>query len=208
MPSGHHFWPLANSVWHLRPLFSMWPRIPKSPIGIILVICHSCSESECWASPLASRSSEAGENITSWVFLLPSSCQGQAVIIKVWRPPNNKPLHSHPTISLFLYPPLTHAVWLRIIHLSHPVSAVLPPRMKLTSWWRCFVFSRLQPALVTRFDLTYPGVTAANYLASLWFSYWMSFCCGCGGPSVQRNITCQCSHTVVTSACNSSEGLK
>lgn len=26
--------------------------------------------------------------------------------------------------------------------------------------------SYLQPALVTRFDLTYPGVTAANYLAS------------------------------------------
>lgn len=43
-----------------------------------------------------------------------------------------------------------------------------------------FVFSRLQPALVTRFDLTYPGVTAANYLASLWYLFWMCLffpCC-------------------------------
>lgn len=31
------------------------------------------------------------------------------------------------------------------------------------------LFSYLQPAQVTRFDLSYPGLTAANYLASLSF---------------------------------------
>lgn len=58
----------------------------------------------------------------------------------------------------------------------HPSIPPIPSLLSsLTSWWRCFVFSRLQPALVTRFDLTYPGVTAANYLASLWFYLNVSF---------------------------------
>lgn len=59
-----------------------------------------------------------------------------------------------------------------ISHLVSPASLFLP-WVQPTCWWRSFVFSRLQPALVTRFDLTYPGVTAANYLASLWSLFWM-----------------------------------
>lgn len=79
----------------------------------------------------------------------------------------------HPAIFCFPSPPFflswsMHYVCIFIF--SHPVSSasLFPPWVQPTCWWRSFVFSRLQPALVTRFDLTYPGVTAANYLASLW----------------------------------------
>lgn len=50
------------------------------------------------------------------------------------------------------------------------------------------LFSYLQPAQVTRFDLSYPGLTAANYLASLsfyfkclWLYLWLLHfkCLGC-----------------------------
>lgn len=107
---------------------------------------------------------------------------------------------------------------------SHPVSSAsfFSPWVQPMCWWCSFVFSRLQPALVTRFDLTYPGVTSANYLASLWYLFWMwlfffplfSCCCGgggvfcCGGSSVLRNITSvPMFRHCVTSAWNSSEGL-
>lgn len=62
-----------------------------------------------------------------------------------------------------------------VFFISHLVSSasLFLPWVQPTCWWCFFVFSRLQPALVTRFDLTYPGVTAANYLASLWSLFWM-----------------------------------
>lgn len=111
-----------------------------------------------------------------------------------------------------------------VFFISHLVSSasLFPPWVQPTCWWRFFVFSHLQPALVTRFDLTYPGVTAANYLASLWSLFWMSF-----SPSRYFVVVvvvvvvfvvvvhpysgtwrlCRCSDAVMTSAWNSSEGL-
>ncbi len=96
---------------------------------------------------------------------------------------------------------------------SHPVSSAsfFSPCVQPMCWWCSFVFSRLQPALVTRFDLTYPGVTSANYLASLWYLFWMWLffprCFFVVVVVVFFVVVVRPYRHCVTSAWNSSEGL-
>lgn len=62
---------------------------------------------------------------------------------------------------------------------------------KYSGHWSCLSFFYLQPALVTRFDLAYPGVTTANYMASFYFILFL-FCLR------ENSLNCIYIHSIYT----------